>query len=87
VPRRGRRAGQDTVLPRRPARGSTTDRATRRGSDLHHPATFDHIFTLGLGKPQAEMLAVSGKTGDHWPVRVVIPAADLAAARPLVPLE
>jgi endonuclease/exonuclease/phosphatase family metal-dependent hydrolase len=61
-------------------------RATWRGSDKFQPTTFDHIFTLGLGKPQAEMLTVSEATSDHWPVRIVIPAADLAKAKPLVPL-
>ncbi|MEX1045458.1 MAG: endonuclease/exonuclease/phosphatase family protein [Chthoniobacterales bacterium] len=61
------------------------DRATWRGSDLHQPTTFDHIFTLGLGKPRAELLTVSEETSDHWPVRIVISPEDLAKARPLVP--
>lgn len=61
-------------------------RATWRGSDKFLPTTFDHIFTLGLGKPQAEMLTVSEAASDHWPVRVVISAAELAKAKPLVPV-
>jgi endonuclease/exonuclease/phosphatase family metal-dependent hydrolase len=68
-------------------RTAKADRATWRGSDRFEPTTFDHIFTLGLGKPQAEMLTVPDETSDHWPVRVVIPAEDLAAATPLMPSE
>ena len=68
-------------------RTAKADRATWRGSDRFDPTTFDHIFTLGLGKPQAEMLTVSDETSDHWPVRVIIPAAELAKAKPLVPVE
>jgi endonuclease/exonuclease/phosphatase family metal-dependent hydrolase len=58
-------------------------RATWRGSERFQATTFDHIFTLGLGKPQAEMLTVPDETSDHWPVRIVIPAATLAKAKPL----
>jgi len=68
-------------------RKAKADRATWRGSDLFEPTTFDHIFTLGLGKPQAEMPAVSDESSDHWPVRVVISADDLARAKPLIPAE
>jgi len=68
-------------------RAAKADRATWRGSDLHEPTTFDHIFTLGLGKPQAEMLTVSDETSDHWPVQIVISPEDLAKAQPLVPAE
>lgn len=60
------------------------DRATWRGSDRFAPTTFDHIFTMGLGSPRAEMLTVPDETSDHWPVRVIIPADTLAKAKPLV---
>jgi len=68
-------------------RTAKADRATWRGSDRFEPTTFDHIFTLGLGKPQAEMVTVPDETSDHWPVRVVISAADLAKAKPLAGAE
>lgn len=61
------------------------DRATWRGNEVHETATFDHIFTLGLGRPRAELLEVPAETGDHLPVRVIIPAEELARARPLTP--
>ncbi len=63
------------------------ERATWRGSDRFEPTTFDHIFTKGLGSPQAEMLTVPDETSDHWPVRVIISAEDLAQAKPLVITE
>lgn len=60
-----------------------SSRATWRGRDQFEPTTFDHIFTLGLGKPKAEMLTVADETSDHWPVRVMIPAAELSKAKPI----
>jgi endonuclease/exonuclease/phosphatase family metal-dependent hydrolase len=68
-------------------RTAKADRATWRGSDRFEPTTFDHIFTLGLGKLQAEMVTVPDETSDHWPVRIVIPAEELAKAKPLVSKE
>ena len=64
-------------------RTAKSARATWRGSDLFKPTTFDHIFTLGLGKPKAEMLTIRDDISDHWPVQVVIPAAELSKAKPL----
>ena len=66
-------------------RAARADRATWRGSDLHGSATFDHIFTLGLGKPQAELLAVPEGASDHGAVQIVISPEVLAQAQPLVP--
>lgn len=62
-------------------------RATWRGSDVHGSATFDHIFTKGLGSPRAELIEVPEEASDHWPVRIILSAADLANAKPLVMKE
>jgi endonuclease/exonuclease/phosphatase family metal-dependent hydrolase len=62
-------------------------RASWRGGGKRGSATFDHIFTKGLGAPKAELIEVPGEASDHWPVRIVIPEADLAKAQPLVPAE
>jgi endonuclease/exonuclease/phosphatase family metal-dependent hydrolase len=64
-------------------RTAKANRATWRGSEQFEPTTFDHIFTLGLGKPQAEMLTVPEETSDHWPVKITIPATTLSKAKPL----
>jgi endonuclease/exonuclease/phosphatase family metal-dependent hydrolase len=64
-------------------RTAKANRATWRGSAQFEPTTFDHIFTLGLGKPQAEMLTVPEETSDHWPVKITIPSSTLSKAKPL----
>lgn len=52
-------------------------RLTWRGSNRFEPTTFDHIFTKGLGQPQAELLEVPEATSDHWPVRITVPHSAL----------
>lgn len=56
-------------------------RETWRGTKDLAPTTFDHIFTKGLGRPQAQMIEVPEETGDHRPVRIIIPENDLAQAK------
>lgn len=62
------------------------ERETWRGTKKLSPTTFDHIFTKGLGHPQAQLIEVSEETGDHRPVRIIIPKEDLEQAKPAAPV-
>ncbi|MBE2179454.1 MAG: endonuclease/exonuclease/phosphatase family protein [Chthoniobacterales bacterium] len=57
-------------------------RETWRGTKKLSPTTFDHIFTKGLGQPQAELVEVPEETSDHRPVRIIVSKEDIARAKP-----
>ena len=52
-----------------------SERLTWRGdsSDRYKPTTFDYIFTLGLGTPEAKILETSRAISDHHAISITLP--------------